>query len=37
LRIRDTDTHRFIFNYAPKARDWNGVSIPAAGVHWETL
>lgn len=37
LRIRDTDTHRFVFNYAPKARKWNGVKIPAAGVHWEAL
>jgi beta-galactosidase len=35
LRIRDTDTHRFVFNYAAKARKWNGVTIPAAGVHWE--
>ncbi len=37
LRIRDTDTHRFVFNYAPDSQDWNGTSIPAAGVHWEPL
>ena len=37
LRIRDTDTHRFIFNYAPKAQSWGDVIIPAAGVHWEAL
>ena len=37
LRIRDTDTHRFIFNYAATAQDWNGTTIPAAGVHWEPL
>ncbi len=35
LRIRDTATHRFVFNYAPKAQHWNGTKIPAAGVHWE--
>jgi beta-galactosidase len=37
LRIRDTETHRFVFNYAPKARKWGDVIIPAAGVHWEEL
>ncbi len=37
LRIRETDTHRFVFNYAPKAQQWNNVSIPPAGVHWEPL
>jgi beta-galactosidase len=37
LRIRDTDTHRFVFNYANHAQDWNDVTIPAAGVHWEPL
>ncbi len=35
LRIRDTTSHRFVFNYAPHAQDWNGTEIPAAGVHWE--
>ena len=37
LRIRDTDTHRFVFNYAPKAQKWGDVIVPAAGVHWEAL
>ncbi|MBE0412213.1 beta-galactosidase [Yoonia sp.] len=37
LRVRDTGTHRFVFNYAPKAQHWNGAIIPAAGVHWEAL
>ncbi|MEM6373652.1 MAG: beta-galactosidase trimerization domain-containing protein, partial [Pseudomonadota bacterium] len=37
VRIRDTETHRFVFNYAPEAQTWNGVEIPAAGVHWEQL
>lgn len=37
LRIRDTATHRFVFNYAPEPMHWNGVEIPAAGVHWEPL
>jgi beta-galactosidase len=37
LRIRDTATHRFVFNYANHTQDWNGTTIPAAGVHWEPL
>jgi beta-galactosidase len=37
LRIRDTATHRFVFNYAPHAQKWNDKRIPAAGVHWEPL
>ncbi len=37
LRIRDTATHRFVFNYAPKAQTWNDIIIPPAGVHWEAL
>lgn len=37
VRIRDTATHRFVFNYAPKARQWGDVIIPAAGVHWEEI
>jgi beta-galactosidase len=37
LRIRDTATHRFVFNYANRAHDWRGTKIPAAGVHWEAL
>ena len=37
LRIRDTATHRFVLNYAGHPQLWNGVTIPAAGVHWESL
>jgi beta-galactosidase len=37
LRIRGTATHRFVFNYAPKAQAWGGTIVPAAGVHWEPL
>jgi beta-galactosidase len=37
LRIRDTESHRFVFNYAATAQDWNDTRIPAAGVHWEAL
>ena len=37
LRIRDTATHRFVFNYANFAQDWQGAEIPPAGVHWEAL
>ncbi len=37
LRLRDTATHRFVFNYAPEPQVWNGTEIPAAGVHWEAL
>ncbi|MCF7701422.1 beta-galactosidase [Loktanella sp. M215] len=35
LRVRDTSTMRFLFNYGTKPIDWNGTTIPAAGVHWE--
>ena len=37
LRIRDTATHRFVFNYAPEAQVWNGNIVPAAGVYWEAI
>ena len=37
LRIRDTDSHRFVFNYAPDPMTWNGVEIATAGVHWELI
>ena len=34
LRLRDTATHRFMFNYNAVPVEWNGATIPAAGVHW---
>ncbi|MEQ9039263.1 MAG: beta-galactosidase [Silicimonas sp.] len=34
LRLRDTATHRFAFNYAPVPVSWNGHTIPPAGVKW---
>jgi len=37
LRLRDTATHRFLFNYAPEPQGWGSVTIPPAGVHWEAL
>lgn len=37
LRIRDTATHRFVFNYAPEPQNWGTTTIPPAGVHWEDL
>jgi beta-galactosidase len=37
LRVRDTATHRFVFNYAPEPQEWRGVTIPPAGAHWEPL
>ncbi len=35
LRIRDTDTHRFWFNYAPDSVTHDGRTLPPAGVLWE--
>ncbi len=37
LRIRDTKTHRFVFNYAPEDAEYNGITLPAAGVYWTEL
>lgn len=37
LRIRNTETHRFEFNYAPKVQRLGDVVAPATGVHWEVL
>ena len=34
LRLRDTTTHRFAFNYAPVAIEWGETVIPPAGVLW---
>ena len=37
IRIRDTETHRFWFNYGPNEVTCNNITLPAAGVHWEIL
>ena len=37
IRIRDTETHRFWFNYGPNEVTCNDITLPAAGVHWEVL
>ncbi|MEO0356993.1 MAG: beta-galactosidase [Pseudomonadota bacterium] len=37
LRIRDTQTHRFYFNYGPDPVDFAGQTIDPAGVFWELL
>lgn len=34
LRLRDTRTHRFAFNYAPHPVRWKGAELPPAGVAW---
>lgn len=34
LRLRGTPTHRFAFNYGPEPVEWEGTTIPPAGVHW---
>ena len=34
LRLRDTATHRFAFNYGNRPVSWNGHDLPAAGVAW---
>ena len=37
LRVRDTATHRFWFNYDSAPVSYEGRDIPAAGVHWEEI
>ena len=37
LRVRDTGTHRFVFNYAPEVVTYDGTQIPPAGVHWHEI
>ncbi|SMX23794.1 beta-galactosidase [Boseongicola aestuarii] len=34
LRVRDTATHRFAFNYGAAPVHWRGIVIPPAGLHW---
>jgi beta-galactosidase len=36
VRIRDTATHRFYFNYAPEPKEIDGITLPVAGVHWRS-
>ena len=35
LRLRRTETHLFVFNYAPEPQVWQGIEIAPAGVHWQ--
>ena len=35
LRLRETDSHRFWFNYGPRTVTYQEMTLPAAGVHWE--
>lgn len=35
LRIRETQQHRFVFNYNAQPVTYQNISIAAAGVHWE--
>lgn len=37
LRRRDTETHRFLFNYNAFDVEWDGKTIPAAGVCWQAI
>lgn len=37
LRLRDTSTHRFAFNYAPDPVTFEGITISPAGVYWRPL
>jgi beta-galactosidase len=37
LRVRDTSTHRFYFNYANTALETGGLKIDPAGVEWARL
>jgi len=34
LRLRDTDTHRFVFNYGAETASYRETEIPPAGVRW---
>ncbi len=37
LRVRETQTHRFVFNYNPDPVQYKGASLAPAAVHWELL
>lgn len=34
IRVRDTDTHRFVFNYGARAQAYRGQKVEPAGVFW---
>ncbi|MBM1222144.1 beta-galactosidase [Ponticoccus sp. SC2-23] len=37
LRLRDTAGRRFVFNYSAEPLDWEGKTLPAAGILWEEI
>ncbi|WP_426035034.1 hypothetical protein [Cypionkella sp. TWP1-2-1b2] len=37
MRRRDTETHRFLFNYNAFTVEWGGRNNPAAGVSWQEI
>ena len=37
LRLRDSATHRFVFNYGAEPVDWQGETVPPAGVLWRKI
>ena len=37
VRVRDTATHRFYFNYGPEAVEVNGEILASADVRWHSL
>nr|WP_067288908.1 beta-galactosidase [Marinobacterium profundum] len=37
LRRRDTDQHRFLFNYGAEPVTFDGITLAPAGVHWQPL
>ena len=37
LRLRDSATHRFVFNYGAEPADWQGQTVPPAGVLWQKI
>lgn len=37
LRLRKTAHHRFVFNYSSEPQDWEGTTLPPAGILWEEI
>ena len=37
LRLRETETHRFAFNYGAEPVEWDGEVLPPAGVRWREV